>query len=55
MALHVIVGAGPVGSAAADHLADAGHRVRVVTRSGGGPGAARRRAGRRRRRPTRTG
>lgn len=36
-ALHVIVGAGPVGSAVALQLAESGHRVRVVTRSGGGP------------------
>ncbi|MCR2824651.1 NAD-dependent epimerase/dehydratase family protein [Microbacterium sp. zg.Y909] len=34
---HVIVGAGPVGSAVADRLAGAGHRVRVITRSGRGP------------------
>lgn len=37
MALHVIVGAGPVGSGTATLLAEAGHDVRVVTRSGGGP------------------
>jgi nucleoside-diphosphate-sugar epimerase len=37
VAHHVIVGAGPVGSATARHLADAGHSVRVITRSGGGP------------------
>jgi nucleoside-diphosphate-sugar epimerase len=37
MALHVIVGAGPVGTTLAHQLADAGHEVRVVTRSGGGP------------------
>jgi nucleoside-diphosphate-sugar epimerase len=37
MSLHVIVGAGPVGSATARLLADRGERVRVVTRSGGGP------------------
>jgi len=37
MALHVIVGAGPIGSATARRLADEGHRVRIVTRSGGGP------------------
>jgi nucleoside-diphosphate-sugar epimerase len=35
--LHVIVGAGPVGTATAALLADRGERVRVVTRSGGGP------------------
>jgi nucleoside-diphosphate-sugar epimerase len=37
MALHVIVGAGPVGTATASLLADRGEQVRVVTRSGGGP------------------
>jgi nucleoside-diphosphate-sugar epimerase len=37
MALHVIVGAGPVGTATATLLADRGERVRMVTRSGGGP------------------
>lgn len=37
MALHVIVGAGPIGSATARHLANAGHQVRVITRTGGGP------------------
>jgi len=37
MALHVIVGAGPVGSSAARQLADDGHQVRVITRRGGGP------------------
>jgi nucleoside-diphosphate-sugar epimerase len=35
--LHVIVGAGPVGSATAALLGAAGHRVRVITRSGSGP------------------
>ncbi len=35
--LHVVVGAGPVGTAAATRLADAGHHVRVITRSGAGP------------------
>lgn len=34
---HVIVGAGPVGSATAVQLAEAGHEVVVVTRSGSGP------------------
>jgi len=34
---HLVVGAGPVGSAVALRLAEAGHRVRVVTRSGQGP------------------
>ncbi|PWU51028.1 NAD-dependent epimerase, partial [Micromonospora globispora] len=37
MALHVIVGAGPVGSAIARLLAEGGERVRVVTRRGTGP------------------
>lgn len=35
--LHVVVGAGAVGAGVATRLADAGHRVRVVTRSGSGP------------------
>jgi nucleoside-diphosphate-sugar epimerase len=35
--LHVIVGAGPVGTATAELLAARGEQVRVVTRSGGGP------------------
>lgn len=34
---HVVVGAGPVGTALALRLAESGERVRVVTRSGGGP------------------
>ncbi|MER7330231.1 MULTISPECIES: NAD-dependent epimerase/dehydratase family protein [unclassified Micromonospora] len=37
MALHVIVGAGPVGTATARLLAGRGERVRLVTRRGGGP------------------
>ncbi|MFI2665051.1 NAD-dependent epimerase/dehydratase family protein [Micromonospora carbonacea] len=37
MPLHVIVGAGPVGTATAHLLAAAGERVRVVTRRGTGP------------------
>jgi 2-polyprenyl-6-methoxyphenol hydroxylase-like FAD-dependent oxidoreductase len=36
MALHVIVGAGPVGSATAALLAGRGEQVRVITRSGTG-------------------
>ncbi|NNG36880.1 NAD-dependent epimerase/dehydratase family protein [Nakamurella aerolata] len=36
-ALHVVTGAGPVGSTVANQLAAAGLRVRVLTRSGGGP------------------
>lgn len=34
---HVVVGAGPVGSGVARRLAEAGHDVDVVTRSGSGP------------------
>lgn len=37
MSLHVIVGAGPVGSATASILAERGERVRVVSRRGTGP------------------
>ncbi len=37
MSLHVIVGAGPVGTATATLLAERGERVRVLTRRGGGP------------------
>ena len=37
MALHVIVGAGPVGRATATLLAERGERVRQVTRRGSGP------------------
>ncbi|HEY3735724.1 MAG TPA: NAD-dependent epimerase [Streptosporangiaceae bacterium] len=37
MPLHVIVGAGPVGTATALLLAERGEQVRVLTRSGGGP------------------
>ena len=37
MALHVVVGAGPVGSAVAHELISRGEQVRVVTRSGSGP------------------
>ncbi|MCO1617652.1 NAD-dependent epimerase/dehydratase family protein [Micromonospora sp. CPM1] len=37
MALHVIVGAGPVGTVTARLLAERGERVRVVTRRGTGP------------------
>lgn len=35
--LHVVTGAGPVGSTVALQLADQGHRVRLLTRSGSGP------------------
>ncbi|MFW6723018.1 NAD-dependent epimerase/dehydratase family protein [Streptomyces sp. MAR4 CNY-716] len=37
MSLAVVVGAGSTGVATARLLADAGHRVRLVTRGGGGP------------------
>jgi nucleoside-diphosphate-sugar epimerase len=37
MSLHVIVGAGPVGTATATLLAERGERVRVLSRRGGGP------------------
>ena len=37
MSLHVIVGAGPVGSGAAKLLADRGERVRLISRHGSGP------------------
>jgi nucleoside-diphosphate-sugar epimerase len=37
--VHVVVGAGPVGSATARLLAGQGERVRVITRSGSGPEA----------------
>jgi nucleoside-diphosphate-sugar epimerase len=39
MALHVIVGAGIIGSATALRLAQCGHQVRLVSRSGRGPTA----------------
>ncbi|MBY6411949.1 NAD-dependent epimerase/dehydratase family protein [Rhodococcus sp. BP-252] len=35
--LHVVTGAGPVGWTVAEQLAERGHRVRVLTRSGSGP------------------
>lgn len=37
MALHVIVGAGRIGSTTAELLAERGERVRVITRRGSGP------------------
>jgi len=37
MTTHLVVGAGPVGTALASRLSQAGRTVRVVTRSGGGP------------------
>ncbi len=37
MGRHVIVGAGAVGTATAEHLVARGHEVRMVTRSGSGP------------------
>ncbi|MFJ1760474.1 NAD-dependent epimerase/dehydratase family protein [Amycolatopsis sp. NPDC088138] len=40
MSLHVIVGAGPVGSATARLLAREGEQVRLITRRGGGPDEA---------------
>ena len=36
MSRHVIVGKGPIGTTLAHHLADAGHEVLVVSRSGAG-------------------
>lgn len=35
--LHIVTGAGPVGTTIAEQLAAAGNRVRVLTRSGSGP------------------
>ena len=35
--VHVVTGAGPVGSTVALQLADAGQQVRLLTRSGSGP------------------
>jgi nucleoside-diphosphate-sugar epimerase len=40
MSLHLITGAGPVGSATMLRLAADGQQVRIVTRSGTGPDAA---------------
>jgi nucleoside-diphosphate-sugar epimerase len=40
MTMHVIVGAGPVGSATAMRLAGQGGQVRIITRSGAGPAAS---------------
>lgn len=37
MSLHVVVGAGPIGTGVASLLADEGERVRLITRSGRGP------------------
>jgi nucleoside-diphosphate-sugar epimerase len=37
MTTQLVLGAGPVGSRVAVRLADAGHRVRLVTRTGSGP------------------
>lgn len=39
MSLHLIIGAGPVGSATALRLAAVGQQVRIITRSGTGPDA----------------
>lgn len=41
MALHVVLGKGPVGSTLTTQLAAAGHDVRVLSRSGGGPAGER--------------
>ena len=40
MALHVVLGKGPVGTALTDQLHEQGHDVRVLSRSGGGPADA---------------
>ena len=40
MSLHLIIGAGPVGSATALRLAADRQQVRIITRSGTGPDAA---------------
>jgi len=37
MSMHVIVGAGPIGTTTAQLLAERGEQVRIVTRRGGGP------------------
>src|SRR5260221_544337 len=37
MSLHVVVGAGPVGTAVANQLAERGEPAPVIPRSGGGP------------------
>ncbi len=37
MSLHVVVGAGPIGTGVATLLAAEGERVRLITRSGSGP------------------
>jgi nucleoside-diphosphate-sugar epimerase len=37
MPLHLVVGAGPIGSGVAQLLADSGEQVRIVTRRGSGP------------------
>jgi nucleoside-diphosphate-sugar epimerase len=42
MALHVVLGAGPVGTAIAEELLARGETVRVLTRRGSGPGGAER-------------
>jgi nucleoside-diphosphate-sugar epimerase len=38
--LHVVVGAGPIGTGIARTLAERGHQVKIVTRSGSGPARA---------------
>jgi nucleoside-diphosphate-sugar epimerase len=40
--MHVVVGAGPIGTATAEHLLSEGHEVVMVTRSGSGPADVRR-------------
>ncbi|WP_281445661.1 NAD(P)H-binding protein, partial [Paenarthrobacter nicotinovorans] len=35
--MYVVTGAGPVGYTAAEQLAEQGHQVRILTRSGSGP------------------
>ena len=41
MALHVVLGKGPVGTALTARLGELGHTVRVISRSGGGPAGER--------------
>jgi nucleoside-diphosphate-sugar epimerase len=39
--MYVVTGAGPVGWTVAEQLADQGHEVRILTRSGSGPDRSR--------------